>query len=151
VYHVGSHLACLLPCFTTLPSRKFKRQGRNREKCLSGMSAKFQSADFCALRTETAGMLGTQPDVREKISEKINIKNDKNIKRENKNLSINHTATSIKYRDEFHKTVTEYKTAKWRGPNHWQYYFILERLENLATTCQPSATQPAQPDSTTRK
>jgi hypothetical protein len=30
------------------------------------MSAKFQSADFCALRAETAGMLGTQPDGTEK-------------------------------------------------------------------------------------
>jgi hypothetical protein len=71
------------------------------------MSAKFQSADFCSLRTETAGMLGAQPDVREKISEKINIKNYKNKKRENKNLSINDTATSTKYRDEFHETVAE--------------------------------------------
>jgi hypothetical protein len=51
---------------------------------------------------------------REKISEKINIKNEKNNKRENKNLSINHTATSTKYQDEFHETVAEYKTAKWR-------------------------------------
>jgi hypothetical protein len=30
------------------------------------MYAKFQSADFCALRTETAGMLGTQQDGTEK-------------------------------------------------------------------------------------